>query len=105
MNLAVLTLAQQISNFVGRAPELRAAIKEKLLILDRPLEALSELQTALGVGNGGSGANVDQAPVIEGAVTIVTPAAVQFLMQLVLFLGTLFFFITGRSVFRKYIIN
>ena len=105
MNLAAMTLAQPVTEFVGRAPELGAAIKQKLLILDRPLAALYELQSVLGVGRMGSGASVDQSRVIEGVVTVVTPAAVQFLMQLVLFFGTLFFFIVGRNGFRKYIVN
>jgi predicted PurR-regulated permease PerM len=34
-------------------------------------------------------------------VTIVTPAAVQFVLQVVLFVGTFFFFILGRTSFRK----
>jgi predicted PurR-regulated permease PerM len=38
-------------------------------------------------------------------VTVVTPAAVQLLMQFVLFFGTLFFFIIGRTEFRKYALN
>ena len=105
MNIAVVTLAQPITDLIGRAPELGAAIKEKLQLLDRPLAAFYELQSALGLGLTGSGVDVNQSRVIEGVVTVVTPAAVQFAMQLVLFFGTLFFFIIGRDEFRKYALN
>jgi predicted PurR-regulated permease PerM len=105
MNVAVVTLAQPITEVMGRAPELGTAIKEKLLLLDRPLAAFYELQSALGLGLSGPGVDVSNSRVIEGVVTVVTPAAVQFAMQIVLFFGTLFFYIIGRSEFRKYAVN
>ena len=105
MNIAVVTLAQPITDLIGRAPELGAAIKEKLQLLDRPLAAFYELQSTLGFGLTGSGVDVSQSRFIEGVVTVITPAAVQFAMQLVLFFGTLFFFIIGRDEFRKYALN
>jgi predicted PurR-regulated permease PerM len=104
-NAAIITLAQPITELIGRAPELGSAIKDKLLLLDRPLAAFYELQAALGLGLSGPSVDVSQSRVIEGVVTVVTPAAVQLAMQLVLFFGTLFFFIIGRSEFRKYAVN
>lgn len=105
MNIAFVTLAQPVTELIGRAPELGTAIKEKLQLLDRPLAAFYELQAALGLGLSGRGVDVSQSRVIEGVVTVVTPAAVQLAMQLVLFFGTLFFFIIGRDEFRKYALN
>ena len=105
MNVAVVMLAQPVTELIGRAPELGAAIKEKLQILDRPIAAFYELQTALGFGSTGPKVDVSHSRVLEGMVTVVTPAAVQFVMQLVLFFGTLFFFIIGRAEFRKYALN
>ena len=104
-NVAIIMLAQPITELMARAPELGTAIKEKLLLLDRPMAAFYELQTALGLGLGRPSVDVSQSRVIEGVVTVVTPAAVQFAMQLVLFFGTLFFFIIGRDEFRKYTVN
>ena len=66
---------------------------------------LYELQAVLGFGLSGRGVDVSNSRVIEGVVTVVTPAAIQLLMQLVLFFGTLFFFIIGRDEFRKYALN
>ena len=37
--------------------------------------------------------------------TIVTPAALQFILAVMLFLGTLFFFILGRASFRSHAVN
>jgi predicted PurR-regulated permease PerM len=101
MNIAIVTLAQPVTELLGRAPELGAAIKDKLTLLDRPMAALYELQAALGMGGGGSGVDVSKSRVLEGVVTVAAPAAVQIATQLVLFFGTLFFFIIGRSEFRK----
>ena len=105
LNAAVIMLAGPVTELMGRAPELGTAIKEKLHVLDRPLAALYELQAALGFGPTGRGVDVSNSRVIEGVVTVVTPAAIQLLMQLVLFFGTLFFFIIGRTEFRKYALN
>jgi len=105
MNLAVITLAQPVTELIGRAPELGTAIKEKLQLLDRPLAAFYELKTALGLGLSSPGVEVSNSRVLEGVVTVVTPAAVQFVVQLMLFFGTLFFYIIGRAEFRKYAVN
>jgi predicted PurR-regulated permease PerM len=99
MNLAIVTLAQPVTELLGRAPELGGAIREKLALLDRPFAALAEIQAALGVGGGG--VEVSHSSVLA----VLTPAAVQLAMQLVLFFGTLFFFIIGRAEFRKYVVS
>src|SRR5438128_573693 len=90
-------------------PGARRWIEQRLHLdtRDPPLAAFNDLQIALGFGQ--SDSKVDSSRMIEGAVTglvtVVTPAAVQFLIQLVLFFGTLFFFIIGRSAFRSYFVS
>lgn len=107
LNIAIVTLAKPVADFTGRLPELAVAVKEKLYILDRPLAALNELQISLGFRQ--ADAKVDPSRIVEGAitgfVTVVTPAAVQFILQLVLFFGTLFFAIIGRDAFRSYFVG
>ena len=107
LNIAIIALAKPVANFTGRLPELAGAIRDKLHMLDRPLTALSELQAGLGLGP--SDAKVDPSRMIEGAVTgivtVVTPAAVQFVFQIILFFGTLFFAIIGRNAFRSYVVS
>ena len=65
----------------------------------------SELQSALGISDSDKSVDLDPSRIIEGLVTTVTPAAVQFVLQVVLFFATLFFFILGRTSFRKYAVN
>jgi predicted PurR-regulated permease PerM len=107
--LALITLAKPMSELLARAPELGSAIKDKLQILDRPFAALHDLQVALGVGPTGQKAEVGQSRMVEsmvtGLITVLTPAAIQVLMQVVLFFGTLVFFIVGRTGFRKHTVN
>ena len=52
-----------------------------------------------------SGIDFNPSSLITGFLTIVTPAALQFVLQVVLFFGTLFFFILGRASFRNYAVN
>ena len=105
-NVAVVVLAGPATEMLRRAPEIATAFKEKLYLLDRPIAAFYEIQNALGgKRDGGGGIELNAARVIEGLVTIVTPAAVQFALQLVLFIGTLFFFILGRTNFRMHAVN
>jgi predicted PurR-regulated permease PerM len=107
VNIAIVALAKPVADLAGRMPEVAGAVKEKLHVFDRPLAALSELQASLGLGQ--SDAKVDPSRMIEGAltgfVTVVTPAAVQFILQLILFFGTLFFAIIGRNAFRNYVVS
>ena len=42
---------------------------------------------------------------LTGMLTIVTPAALQFVLSVVMFFATLFFFILGRTSFRTYAVN
>jgi len=105
-NVAVVILAGPASQMLNRAPELGAAFADKLHILDRPLAAFSELQVALGIHPAEKKAvDVNPSRVLEAMVTIVTPAALQFVLSIVMFFATLFFFILGRASFRTYAVN
>src|SRR5262245_12479021 len=44
---AVTLLAQPVSEWIAKAPDIGATIKQKLYVLDRPLAALHELQEVL----------------------------------------------------------
>ncbi len=98
---AIVTLSEPASELIGRSAELGAAVKDKFQLFERPLGALKELQDALGGSAAIAVDTTSQSAIIAGVVTVVTPAAV----QIVLFLGTLFFFIIGREEFRRVVIN
>jgi predicted PurR-regulated permease PerM len=103
-NVAVVMLAAPASDLLKRAPELGTAFKDKLHIFDRPMLAWEQLRVTLGI-EAGKGFDFNPGALIAGLVTVVTPAAVQFLLQVVLFFGTLFFFIIGRASFRRYAVH
>jgi predicted PurR-regulated permease PerM len=99
--LAVILLADPISELIARSGEIGAAIKDKFRFMERPLAAMKELYTAF---TGASGLAVDVSKpteMIGSVLGAVTPAVVQF----VLFFATLFFFVLGRAAMRQYIVN
>jgi predicted PurR-regulated permease PerM len=104
-NLAIVILAGPVSGLVAQAPKIGAAFAEKLHIFDRPLAAMNELQTALGINTADQAMSFNPARIVESVVTIVTPAALQLVLAIMLFFATLFFFILGRASFRNHTIN
>jgi predicted PurR-regulated permease PerM len=99
--LAVILLADPISDLIARSAEIGATIKEKFRFMERPLAALKELHAAIA-GSGGMTVDVSKPTDMIGSVLgAVTPAVMQF----VLFFATLFFFVLGRSAMRQYIVN
>lgn len=99
--LAVILLADPISDLLGRSAEIGSTIKEKFRFMERPLVALKELHSAFA---GSSGLTVDvskSSDMIGSVLGAVTPAMVQF----VLFFATLFFFVLGREAMRRYVVN
>jgi predicted PurR-regulated permease PerM len=105
LNFAIVMLAGPASTLVGRAPEYGAAFADKMHLFDRPLQALSELQGALGLNTADKSIDFNPSSLITGFLTIVTPAALQFVLQTVMFFATLFFVIMGRSGFRRYAVQ
>jgi predicted PurR-regulated permease PerM len=105
VNVAIIMLAGSASTLVGRAPEYGRALAEKLHYFDRPFQSLNDLQTALGINTSDKAFDFNPSNLITGFLTIVTPAALQFVLQAVMFFATLFFVIMGRSGFRKYAVQ
>lgn len=94
--LAVTALAGPVTEWVGRAPQIGASIRQKLAVLEPPLAALRELQTSLF--GSGAGAPAAAAPnVVLPVVAFLTPAA----GELLLFFGTLLFFLAGQIELRN----
>ncbi len=92
--LAAMVLAGPIGEWIGRAPEIGAIIKQKLAVLQTPLAALRRLETELF---GSEAAGPAPPPnVVLPVVAFITPAA----GQLLLLFGTLLFFLVGQSGLR-----
>jgi predicted PurR-regulated permease PerM len=93
--LAAMAAAGPIAEWIGRAPEIGASIKQKLAVLQPPLAALHELQTSV-FGSGGGAAAPTAPNVVLPVVAFVTPAA----GELLLFFGTLLFFLVAQIGLR-----
>jgi predicted PurR-regulated permease PerM len=97
LGVAVTLMAGPVSEWIARAPEIGATIKQKLSVLEAPIAALRELQTNI-MGSGGNGIEVNSPPadVVLPVMAFLTPAA----GQLLLFFGTLIFFLVGQQELR-----
>src|SRR5262245_23006390 len=99
---AVTLLAQPVSEWIAKAPEIGATIKQKLYVLDRPLAALRELQEVLLPSPGNAVAvEPSQLGIVTPVVAFVTPAVV----QTTLFFVTLIFFLATQMDFRRYMVS
>ena len=99
---AVTLLASPVSEWIAKAPDIGAAIKQKLYVLDRPLAALRELQEVL-LPSAGNVVAVEpsQLGILTPVVAFVTPAVV----QITLFFVTLIFFLATQMDFRRYVVS
>ena len=97
--LVLTMLAAPITEWMGRAPEIGAGIKQRLYVLDRPLAAFHELQSALRP----AGPTVAVEPSNISMVTPVAAAVTPAVAETVLFFATLIFFMAGQMKFRRYL--
>src|SRR5262249_28550841 len=76
--VGITFLAAPMTEWIARAPEIGAAVRQKLTVLDAPLAAFRDLQSSL---SGGSNNNVkvesQLTELVMGAVAIFTPAVSQ----------------------------
>jgi predicted PurR-regulated permease PerM len=96
---AATFLAKPVTDWIARAPEISATIKQKLYVLDRPLAAVRELQEVLLPMRGNAVAvEPSQLGIVTPVIAFVTPAV----LELVLFFVTLIFFLGAQMDFRRY---
>ena len=101
VSLAVTTLAGPVSEWIGRAPEIGASIKQKLSVFDQPLAALQELENTLFGGDTTLKVSAPAANYVLPVVAFLTPAA----GELLLFFATLFFFLVGQIELRSQLVS
>jgi len=100
-SLIVTAVAGPVSEWIGRAPDIGAQVKDKLSVLDQPIAALRELENSL-FGNAGQINVGDFAPnVVMPVVAFLTPAA----GELLLFFATLYFFLVGQIELRNHAVS
>lgn len=94
LSLAVTAMAVPITEWIGRAPEIWASIKEKFAVLEGPLAAARQLQTALFGTPAAS--EISASSVVLPVMAFVTPAA----GELLLFFVALIFLLAGQFELR-----
>ena len=99
---AATFLAKPATDWIARAPEIGATIKQKLYVLDRPLAAMRELQEVLlPSGRNAVAVEPSQLGIVTPVLAFVTPAV----LELVLFFVTLIFFLATQMDFRRYMVS
>jgi len=96
----IVLLAAPVVDWIGKAPDIGRTIQEKLRVLDRPLSVLQGLRDTLLPSDKKAGLGVDIMAFVQPALLIVTPA----IGQTLIFFGTLFFMLLGRSQLRRVLI-
>jgi predicted PurR-regulated permease PerM len=94
----VTLLARPVSEWITRAPEIGALVKQKLYVLDPPLAALRELQEVIMPSGNAVAIEPSQWGMVTPLLTFVTPAVI----QVTLFFVTLIFFLATQIDFRRY---
>lgn len=102
---AVMLTIGPIQEWAAHTPELGDNIKAKLRWFDGPLNALRDLQQAVGMepAEGGQKLSVEAniATILQHGIAILTPAITEFLV----FLGTLLFFLIGTERMRRQLVT
>jgi predicted PurR-regulated permease PerM len=99
---AVTLLAKPVSEWIAKAPEIGATIKQRLYVLDQPLASLRQLQEVLLPSTSNTVAiEPSQLGMVTPVLAFVTPAAT----QLVLFFVTLIFFLAAQIDYRRYMVS
>ncbi len=98
VSLIATVIAGPVSEWIRRAPEIGATIKEKLSVLDQPLASLHQLQNSLFGNDGTLSVSEPASNVVLPVVAFLTPAA----GELLLFFATLLFFLVGQIELRNH---
>jgi predicted PurR-regulated permease PerM len=94
----VTLLSTPLIEWIDRAPEIAASIKQKLYVLDWPLAALRDLyNTVLPPAPNAVKVETPEITLVAPVVAAVTPAVV----QVVIFAATLFFTLVGQMEVRR----
>jgi len=102
VSLVVTLLSAPLVEWIGKAPDIGHMIRDKLQVFDRPLAALRDVRNALLPGNKDGGLQIDLgASLVAPALTVLSPAV----GELVVFFGTLFFFLMGRDDMRRFLVQ
>lgn len=99
----IMLSADPVRDWIAEAPKIGQVLKEKLQVFDHPLAALNELRQAI-TGNRSAQSGVITVDVntsiLEPVLSVLTPA----IGELLLFFGTLFFFLAGHDSLQQFMV-
>jgi predicted PurR-regulated permease PerM len=105
MNALGVLLAAPVSDWISKAPEIGARLKDKLSLLDYPLQWLRNLRDTLNPGGDHSAPlELGLSNLVQPALSLLTPAlgfVTPAIGQLLIFFGALFFFLSTRAELRR----
>jgi len=103
LSTGIVYLSDPVRAWIGRAPEIGANLREKLVIFDAPIEALNRVREALGAAPSQSKTIAFDlnSSLLQPALASLTPAV----GQLLIFFGTLFFFLGHRNRLKEGIVR
>lgn len=99
----IMLSADPVREWIAQAPHIGEILKQKLRVFDNPLAALNELRQAITPSHSAQSGviTVDvNTSILEPVLSVLTPA----IGELLLFFGTLFFFLSGHDSVQHYII-
>jgi predicted PurR-regulated permease PerM len=96
----VTLIVAPMSAWIARAPAVGAALKQKLYVLDAPLNALRQLLDTLMPSDGNAvTVQNSQLSMVTPVLAVLTPAVT----QIVVFFVSLLFFLEGHTDIRRYL--
>ncbi len=96
--IVITLIVAPIGAWIARGPEIGAAIKQKLYVLDTPLNALRDLQNILMPSDGNAvTVQESQLSMVTPVLAFVTPA----LTQVMIFFVSLLFMLAGHTHMRR----
>ncbi len=98
----VILLSAPLVDWAGKGPQLGEIVKEKLQVLNRPISAMNDLRNAFFPQAQGQPemSGFSFVSLLAPVVTFATPA----IGQMIIFFGTLFFFMLGRAQLRQFLV-
>lgn len=104
INVALVLLGGVLADWTKRGPEFASALASKAYIIERPVAAWHELQlwlaTMLGTSTESAKLELPVKDLLAQIIQFLTPA----LGELVVFFGSLFFFLLSRNIQRQYFV-
>jgi predicted PurR-regulated permease PerM len=97
----IVLMADPVRDWIGKAPVIVANLRGKLAIFDAPLEALNRFRESLGATASSKMAFDFNTSILQPVLASLSPAA----GQLLIFFGTLFFFLAHRETLRMRVVR